>query len=174
MKRLLIATCLFTLSAGASLTVLAACGSYFQQYSDDTFSGGPCPNSFSKTAHWTLFFTDGHREDDVKVQENGKCTTTGSGDIGTYACYPGYYDPYFLSTTTGKWNQQTTDPFLVGPDSDGHWHCDYNTSPFKDHIFTYYCKAQCKGETDFTNYFTTGCISGFTSVGSACGRSDSF
>jgi hypothetical protein len=52
MKRILIALTLLITSAFVTFTVLAACGSYFAPHSPDTFDGGPCPNSFSKTAHW--------------------------------------------------------------------------------------------------------------------------
>jgi len=168
MKRTLITVCLIGVSAFVTVKVLAACGSYFQTESPDTFSGGGC--SFNKTAHWRLFFTDGHETHDVQVRENGKCFTSAAGQ--TYACYPGYDTPYFASTTVGLWNQQTHDPFLLD-DSFGT-ECSYNSASIRDHFYTYYCKAQCKGETDFANYFTTGCISGFTSIGASCGRSNAF
>lgn len=67
MKRILIALVVTTISAFATFKVLAACGSYFQSAQADSFSGGPCPNSFSKTAYWTIYWTDGH------------VTTSGSG-----------------------------------------------------------------------------------------------
>jgi len=90
------------------------------------------------------------------------------------ACYPGYDYPSWISSTTGKWNQQTHRPFLSGPDSNGNYQCLYNDPEITNHIYTYNCKAQCRGETDFTNYFTTGCISGFASSGTLCGRSNAF
>lgn len=168
----LITLALIIASTFLTFRVLANCGSYWQQYSADSFTGGPCPNTFDKTAHWTLFFTDGHRVDDVKVKENGHCTNT--ANLGWVGCYPGYDTPYWMASTVGKWNQQTHDPDITGPNGDGSWTCHYDSWIVKDHIFTYNCKAQCNGATDFTNYFTTGCISGFTSIGSSCGRSNAF
>lgn len=105
MKRLLIGLALTGASALMTLKVLAACGSYFTPAGPDTFNGGPCPNNFTKTAHWDLFFTDGHETRDLKVQESGQCITVASG--ATYACYPGYNTPYWEETTVGKWNQIT-------------------------------------------------------------------
>ena len=69
MKRILIALILLITSAFVTFTVLAACGSYFAPHSPDTFDGGPCPNSFSKTAHWDLFFTDGHETRDLRLMK---------------------------------------------------------------------------------------------------------
>ena len=51
MKRVLTVLSLVVLSSLVTFKVLAACGSYFQSHGDDSFAGGPCPTSFSKTAH---------------------------------------------------------------------------------------------------------------------------
>jgi hypothetical protein len=148
MKRILTALALIVVSAFITLEVLAACGSYFQPEGPDTFSGGPCPNTFSKTAHWHLFFTDGHETHDVQVKENGRCF---GGTILT--CYPGYDTPMWVETTIGKWNQVTHDPDIDLNTSQ----CIYNSPTTQNHFYTYNCRAQCMGETDYINY-STGCI----------------
>lgn len=172
MRRTLIALFVTFVTAAITFKVLADCGSYFQPEKADTFSGGPCPNSFSKTAHWHLFFTDGHETSDVQVTANGACYGPPQY-ANNFFCYPGYDTPYWMSTTVGKWNQQTHAPSTVGSIDTG-FQCYYSSIPITDHIYTYNCKAQCNGETDFTNYFTTGCITGFTAGGSTCGRSSAF
>jgi hypothetical protein len=166
MKRILIALTLLITSAFVTFTVLAACGSYFAPHSPDTFDGGPCPNSFSKTAHWDLFFTDGHETRDLPVNENGRCfLVEGPSNV---ACYPGFNQPYWMETTVGKWNQVTTTPFLVGSSETG-WTCSFTVPPFVSHITTYYCRAQCNGGTDYVNY-SSGCFGGFVDGGGTCGR----
>jgi len=169
MRRILLTATLLIVSSFVSFKVLAACGSYFTPSSPDTFSGGPCPNSFSKTAHWDLFFTDGHETRNLQVTENGECmSVTTPGGNAVIGCYPGYNQPYWMETTVGKWNQVTTRPWVNGSSSTG-WTCSFNTPPFKDHIFTYNCRAQCQGSTDYTNY-STGCIGGFTDAGGICDK----
>lgn len=174
MKRFLIALILIVASATITLRVLAACGSYFAPHSPDTFQGGPCPNTFSKTAHWDLFFTDGHETRDLPVQENGRCKSVeiAPGTAGVIACYPGFNDPGWTETTVGKWNQVTTYPEAFGSAGTG-WTCAYNVFPFKDHFFTYNCRAQCRGVTDYAQY-ASGCFGGFADTGGSCGRPQFF
>jgi hypothetical protein len=170
MKRILIALSLVAVSAFTTFKVLAACGSYFQPAQSDFFSGGPCPNSFSKTAYWTIYWTDGHvTTPPVQVTEAGGCF--GGPSVGYTACYPGYDTPYFITSSLGLWNQVTHDP-TTGPNPGDS--CYYQGLIKRDHIFTYLCKGHCRGQTDWANYFTTGCISGFIDGGGTCGRSQSF
>jgi len=140
----------------------------FNLWGDDTLSGGPCPASFSKTTHWKLFFTDGHEtQSPVDVTRPGACYTY-EGPGGNTFCYPGFDEPIWMETTVGKWNQRTHDPFLSGDITNG-WHCVYNAAPIRDHIFTYNCRAQCQGGTDYVNYLS-GCMGGFVDSGGVCGR----
>jgi hypothetical protein len=163
MKRTLTPLTLIVVSMFVTLKVLAACGSYFQPHEPDTFAGGPYPSAFSKTAHWDLFFTDGH------VQNNPPVNVTEPGayfNDGALACYPGYDEPIWQETTVGVWNQQThAATEILGE-------CVYNApfAPIKNHRFTYHCKAHCGGQTDFAHY-TSGCIGGFVDSGDGtCGK----
>jgi hypothetical protein len=161
---MLLALALTVGSTFITLEVLAACGSYFQPEGPDTFSGGPCPDAFSKTAHWHLFFSDGHETHDIQVKEDGRCY---GGTV--LACYPGYDTPMWAETNVGTWNQVTHDPdFDLSTNQ-----CVYNSPYIQNHFYTYYCKAQCNGETDYTNY-ASGCITAFTANGSTCGRTSLF
>jgi hypothetical protein len=138
MKRIVMAVALISLSAFTTLEILAVCGSYFQPHGDDTFSGGPCPTAFSKTAHWDLFYTDGHTQTNppVNVTEPGTCF---GPENGTYtACYPGYDTPVWMDANRNQWNQVTHDPSI---DSLG---CFYGSPTRKNHIFPYYC-GTCAG-----------------------------
>jgi len=150
---------------------LAACGSYFNSASPDTYTGGPCPAGFFKTAHWDLFFTDGHETRDLTVTEPGRCIDD-LANSPVLACYPGFNNPIWMETTVGVWNQVTTNPRAEGS-SDQGWHCIYTDTPFKDHIFTYVCRAQCRGTTDYGSY-SSGCFGGFADLGGTCGRPQSF
>jgi hypothetical protein len=124
------------------------------------FQEGRALNGFDKTAHWDLFFTDGHSQTNppVDVKESGAC-------FGSTACYPGYDDPIWMESTIGKWNQITHAPAII----DNTNICLYSAGAPKDHIFTYNCRAQCRGETDYVNY-SGGCLGGFIDTGSTCGR----
>lgn len=175
MKRILITLTLIVISSVVTYKVLAACGTGFQPEFPDTFSGGPCPNSFSKTAHWHLFFTDGHETSNLQVTASGNCTTytDEGGGQHTVACYPGYDNPYWMETTVGKWNQVTHQAFLVIPHDNNPIYCYYNSSTITNHIYTYNCSARCRGTTDYANYFS-GCFGGFTDTGGTCGRPSSF
>lgn len=170
MKRVLIVLTLTVVSASVTFKVLAACGSYFAPVLPDTFDGGPCPNTFSKTAHWDLFFTDGHETRNLPVNEPGRCITVeiSPGVTGVIACYPGYNNPFWMETTVGKWNQQTTEPFAVGSAATG-WTCSYTAGALHNHYFTYNCRAQCGGQTDYASY-SSGCSGGFVDSGMGCGR----
>jgi hypothetical protein len=169
MKRLLIALTLVAAGAFTTITVLAVCGSYFQPAQSDTFAGGPCPNAFSKTAYWTIYWTDGHvTTPPVQVTASGSCFGPENGVF--QACYPGFDEPYFAISSLGLWDQVTHDPSHAGPGQP----CQYDGIPTHDHWFTYLCKAHCRGATDWTNYYTTGCITGFIDGGGTCGRSSAF
>ena len=132
MRRILILLGLISVSAFATLEVLAYCGSYFQAETPAvTFSGGPCPNAFDKTAHWHLFFTDGHETRDVQVPENGHCYGT------ILACYPGYDTPVWEDRDVAIWNQVTHDPDVdLNTDQ-----CRYDSPWMRNHFYTYYCQT---------------------------------
>lgn len=132
MRRIFLLFALMGVTAFATLEVLAACGSYFQPEGPDTFSGGSCGSSFSKTAHWRLFFTDGHETRDLQVTEPGRCFT--NNDI-TYTCYPGYNTPVWTDINKATWNQVTHAPALYGGQ------CYYESGFTKNHFYTYYCNA---------------------------------
>ena len=125
-------------SAIATKGVLVTCGSYFQAESPDTFSGGPCPSAFSKTAHWRIFYTDGHEARDVQVSASGACY----GPVnGVYqACYPGFDTPVWTNQDTAIWNQVTHAPTHAGPGQP----CSYNSTATTDHPFEYNCRS-CEG-----------------------------
>jgi hypothetical protein len=108
MKRILIALSLITVSAFATFKVLAACGSYFQPAQSDSFTGGPSPNVFDKTAYWTIYWTDGTvtNTPPVKVTEPGECYPKASG--GYLACYPGYDTPSLFQVRLGCGTKRRT------------------------------------------------------------------
>ncbi|HJR07721.1 MAG TPA: hypothetical protein VJ842_10705 [Pyrinomonadaceae bacterium] len=143
MRRIFLLFALMGVSAFVTLEVLAACGSYFQPDGADTFSGGPCPSSFNKTAHWHLFFTDGHETRDLHVTESGRCFTR--NDVN-YACYPGYDTPSWTDINKATWNQVTHDPSFVG---EGVNQCTYSNFT-KDHFYNYYCNAGGGGDCSGT------------------------
>lgn len=159
MRRLLITLALLMVSAVLTFKVLGACGTYIQPEGNDTFAGVQCVTSFSKTAHWHLLFSDGHETHDVQVNEEGRCYAD------TYACYPGYDTPYWVETSVGKWNQRTHAPDINVSNAQ----CIYTSAYIKNHYYTYNCRAQCGGQTDFTNY-SSGCIGSFTNNGGTCGK----
>jgi hypothetical protein len=131
MRRILALLALIVVSAVATYEVLADCGSYFQPETPAvTFSGGPCPNSFSKTAHWHLYFTDGHETHDLQVPENGSCYGGGA------YCYPGYDTPVWTDINLAKWNQVTHAPAI----DYNTLQCIYNSPGTQDHFYTYYCQ----------------------------------
>lgn len=169
MRKILLSLTLIVVSAFVSFNVIAGCGSYFQPESPaDTFSGSCAAGGFSKTSHWRLFFVDGHETHNLEVSAPGICSTGGPPN----ACYPGFDTPYWMESTVGKWNQVTRQATVAfGPDAVKH--CVYNSPVTTDHIFTYNCKARCRGTTDFAN-FASGCIGGFTSNGGTCGRNQTF
>lgn len=169
MKRTLIALSLVAVSGFITFEVLAACGSYSQPAQSDSFSGGPCPNTFSKTAYWTIYWTDGHvTSPPVQVTAAGACF---GPDNGVYqACYPGFDQPTFPVSSIGLWNQVTHAPGHSGPGQP----CTYDSIETQNHFFYYLCKAHCRGQSDWTNYSTTGCITGFIDGGGTCGRSSAF
>ena len=134
MRRILVFFFLMAVSAIATVNVLAiTCGAYFQSGGADTFNGGPCPATFSKTAHWTIYFTDGYvTNPPIQVTESGDCT---GSDPAWLACYPGYDTPIWKNKQNGLWNQVTHLP------SDSGGVCTYN-SPFKrDHEFSHDCSS---------------------------------
>ncbi|MCU1267646.1 MAG: hypothetical protein JWM21_3964 [Acidobacteria bacterium] len=159
MRKLLITLALLTMSAFLTFKVLGACGTYIQPESSDTFSGTQCVTSFSKTAHWHLFFIDGHETHDLQVTEPGHCYG------GLYACYPGFDAPYWVETSVGKWNQRTHEPDINLSTTQ----CVYDSSSTTNHYYTYNCLAQCGGQTDYTNY-SSGCIGSLTNNGGTCGK----
>jgi hypothetical protein len=144
MKRILIILSLIGISAFATLKILAACGSNFTASGPDTFNGGVCPNSFTKTAHWDIFHTDGHDWRDVKVTEPGACFT--GYEIDYLTCYPGYDSPTWTtnSSSLAVWNQVTHFPAQVDAESI-YQSCVYNGPITKDHAFPYYCDTQSGG-----------------------------
>lgn len=99
MRRIFIFSVFMAVSAIVTVKVLAACGNYFQPAGNDTFTGGPCPATFSKTAYWTIYFTDGYVPNPpVQVPEPGACFGPNNGVY--QACYPGY------DTLPGRINQR--------------------------------------------------------------------
>jgi hypothetical protein len=134
MKKTIVTLTLLVLSSSITISVIAACGSYFQSYSADTFDGS-CPTSTPyKTAHWRLFFTDAVELNDVQVTEPGICIEYPPTGV---TCYPGYETPYWKNKDKGIWNQKTTTPTYAGGGT-----CDYSTSPKKDHVVSYYCNSE--------------------------------
>ena len=143
MKRILMGFALITLSAFATLEILAACGSYFQRDLSEphptgvSTDGGPCPTAFYKTEYWDLFYTNGHQVTNppVNVREPGACY--GPTDGVYQACYPGYDTPVWVDSNKNTWNQVTHDPSHTGPGAP----CQYDGFVTKDHFFPYYCNA---------------------------------
>jgi hypothetical protein len=121
-----------------------------------------------------LFFTDGHETSNYEVTASGNCTTyTDESGQHTAACYAGYDNPYWMETTVGKWNQVTHEAFLWIPHDGSPVFCYYDSPVITNHIYTYNCRAQCRGETDYANYIS-GCFGGFTDTGGMCGRPQYF
>lgn len=102
-------------------------------------SGGPCPTSFSKTAYWTIYFTDGYVTNPaIQVTENGACLGPTNGVY--QACYPGFDTPTWTNKQAGVWNQVTHLPGHAGPGQP----CLY-TGPFiLNHFFSHECSS-CGG-----------------------------
>jgi hypothetical protein len=143
MKRTLLFLAVMVVSSTVTLTVLAAdCGSYFQSGGSDTFSGGPYPNAFSKTARWTIYFTDGYTTNPaVQVTEQGEYFWTPNGYV---ACYPGYEQPTWTNKASGVWNQVTHDAYMTYT---GCSYCCSNYGPTtRDHEFSHECNC---GEDGF-------------------------
>lgn len=158
-EKSIITLCLVFLSAATTVTVLAACGSYFQPFSPDTFTGTQCVTAFSKTAHWKLFFTNGHETNDLQVTEQGECIP--AANAPPLACYPGYNTPYWVNADIAKWNQVTTRPW-TNISNGVQQGCIYTVAPFKEHFFEYYCDqaiASCMSPGGYWNFSTTTCSS---------------
>lgn len=129
MKRTVVFLAVMACTSIVTVKVLADCGNYFQSGGSDSFAGGPCPAAFSKTAYWTIYFTDGYVSvPNVQVTENGTCFP----QIGP--CYPGYDTPTWPDKADGVWNQVTHNPSTTfGPA------CAYNGLITKDHEFSHEC-----------------------------------
>ena len=135
------------------------CGSYFQPEKEDTFAG-PALCGFLgpeiKTAHWHLFYTNGHETHDIQVSESADCFFPNHG------CYPGYDDPTWVDPNRNTWNQVTHAPSYVS----SRGGCVYD-SPYKtDHQVPYYCSAQeapdeetCAANNWYWNFTNSTCQS---------------
>lgn len=140
MRRIVVFSALVAVSTMVTVTVLAiTCGAYFQSAGADTLAGGPCPTSFSKTAYWTIYFTDGYVTNPaVQVTENGACFGPNNGVY--QACYPGFDTPIWANKQAGLWNQVTHDASHTGPGQP----CLYNGFVTRDHFFSHNCSS-CGG-----------------------------
>lgn len=145
MKRTALFLVLMLLSAMVTVTVLARdCGNYFQSGGSDTFTGTPCGGPFSKTARWTIYFTDGYTTNPaVQVTASGSCFYIPGEfpDTGWYqGCYPGYDWPTWPDKHNGTWNQVTRAAAINGSNQ-----CIYTSGNTTDHEFNHEC-ASCPGE----------------------------
>lgn len=133
MKRALFYLSLIILSASATITVLAACGSDFSpltpQASNLTLWGTPCSGSFGKTHTWQINYTNGHQTPAFPVSEPAYCP--GQPQL----CYPGFDTPTWLDPNKNVWNENTHDPYL-----NDQGNCA-QASAATPHRHTYYCSA---------------------------------
>jgi hypothetical protein len=136
MKRTVLFLALMVFASAVTVKALVDCGNYFQSGGSDLFSGGPCPNAFSKTAYWTIYFADGYVTfPAVQVSESGSCF---GGEVSGYqACYPGYDTPTWTNKPTGVWNQVTHAPATGVTGA-----CVYDSISTKDHEFRHTCNCE--------------------------------
>jgi hypothetical protein len=160
MKRALIGFALIAASAFITVKVLAECGSYFQPEKEDTFSGEAICGLYgptTKTAHWRLFYTNGHETHDVQVTEDASCFLS----TGLHDCYPGYDWPTWSPVSTKTvWNQVTHSPSYIHTQGG----CQYDSPSKTDHKVTYYCHAEeveteeaCEENGWYWNFTSSSC-----------------
>lgn len=142
-------------SALATVTVLAACGSYFSPTQPTaanlTLWGTYCSNSFGgfgKTHTWTLHYTNGHQWN-VQVSEYATC-------YGGVACYPEFYTPEWSDPNKNIWSEVT-----VRQENSGG---QCVSSVVRDHRVPYYCSASeaddeetCEANEWYWNFTNNTC-----------------
>ncbi|MGZ8870267.1 MAG: hypothetical protein ACXW3W_04335 [Pyrinomonadaceae bacterium] len=119
----------------ATITTLAACGSYFSptqpEASNLSLWGTQCSfDGFGKKHTWHLYYTDGHETPALEVSAAGTCSNPPQ-----IACYPGFDTPTWVGSNKNRWNEVTHAPGYITPIG-----CTYQSAG-TNHPVDYYCHA---------------------------------
>ena len=101
------------LSAASTVTVLAACGSYFTPSQPDSsnvyFWGTQCDGFFGKGHIWQIYYTDNYVWPNFAVAAEAYCDHSDNS-----LCYPGFDTPAWSDPPDNKhWDEVTHAPTVV-------------------------------------------------------------